>query len=111
MRPGAGQSISSPISPKKGYSSYALSLRGHGSSEGRERLRWTSLAEYVSDVSHLADQLDKPPVVIGHSMGGMIVQKYLEANRAPAAVLLASAPPKGVLAATLRVAPVIPWPS
>jgi hypothetical protein len=37
-------------------------------------------------------------------MGGMIVQKYLESNEAPAAVLLASAPPKGVVPATVRVA-------
>jgi len=37
-------------------------------------------------------------------MGGMVVQKYLESHQAPAAVLLASAPPKGLLPATLRVA-------
>ena len=37
-------------------------------------------------------------------MGGMITQKYLESHQAPAAVLLASAPPKGVIPATLRVA-------
>ena len=27
-----------------GFDSYALSLRGHGKSGGRERLRWTSIA-------------------------------------------------------------------
>ena len=36
-------------------------------------------------------------------MGGMVVQKYLESNRTPAAVLLASVPPRGVGPATLRL--------
>jgi alpha-beta hydrolase superfamily lysophospholipase len=37
-------------------------------------------------------------------MGGLVVQKYLELHPAPAAVLLASVPPAGVLATTLRIA-------
>jgi len=93
-----------PYFAQHGYASYALSLRGHGGSEGRERLRWTSLADYVADVMQVVSQMESPPVLVGHSMGGMIVQKYLESNRAPAAVLLASAPPKGVVPATVRVA-------
>ncbi|NOY77026.1 MAG: alpha/beta hydrolase [Calditrichaeota bacterium] len=93
-----------PYFAQQGYVSYALSLRGHGGSEGRERLRWTSLADYVADVTQVVNQMEKPPVLIGHSMGGLIVQKYLESNEVPAAVLLASVPPKGVILATLRVA-------
>jgi pimeloyl-ACP methyl ester carboxylesterase len=93
-----------PYFAQHGYKSHALSLRGHGASEGHERLRWTSLADYVSDVTQVVSQMDRPPVLVGHSMGGMIVQKYLGSNGAPAAVLLASAPPKGVIPATLRVA-------
>jgi len=93
-----------PYFAQRGYSSHALSLRGHGTSQGREGLRWTSLADYVVDVRQVVEQLQRPPVLVGHSMGGMIVQKYLEEYQAPAAVLLASPPPKGVLFATLRVA-------
>lgn len=93
-----------PYFARHGYVSHALSLRGHGASEGLERLRWTSLADYVSDVAQVVSQMDRPPVLLGHSMGGMIVQKYLESYQAPAAVLLASAPPKGLLPAILRVA-------
>lgn len=89
---------------RHGYVSHALSLRGHGGSEGRERLRWTSLDEYVSDVALAAARMERPPVLVGHSMGGMVVQKYLESHEAPAAVLLASAPPQGVIQSTLRVA-------
>ena len=93
-----------PYFATHGYAAYAMSLRGHGSSEGRERLRWTSLADYVADVTQIINELEKTPVLIGHSMGGMIVQEYLESHQTPAAVLLASAPPKGLGAATLRIA-------
>ncbi len=93
-----------PYFAQHGYVSHALSLRGHGGSEGRERLRWTSLDEYVSDVAQVAGQMERTPVLVGHSMGGMIVQKYLESHEAPATVLLASAPPRGVVQATLRAA-------
>lgn len=89
---------------RQGFAVHAVSLRGHGKSEGREKLRWTRIADYVEDVVTLAQSLPKPPVVIGHSMGGLVVQKYLELYTAPAAVLLASVPPSGVLATTLRIA-------
>ena len=87
-----------------GFTAHAISLRGHGNSEGRDNLRWTRIADYVEDVAKTVRQLPRPPVVIGHSMGGLVVQKYLEDCFAPAAVLLASVPPAGVLATTLRIA-------
>lgn len=93
-----------PYLAECGYSSYALGLRGHGSSPGRERLRFTRVAEYVSDVAQVAAQLPAPPVLIGHSMGGLVVQKYLEQHAAPAGVLMASVPPAGALRTALRFA-------
>ena len=82
---------------ERGFNAYALSLRGHGGSSGRERLRWTSIADYVHDVAQVAAALPSAPVVAGHSLGGMIVQKYLERRVAPAAVLVAPAPTGGML--------------
>lgn len=94
-----------PYVASRGYHAYAPSLRGHGGSGNSKSLRRTSLGDYVSDVAEVAARLPAPPVVVGHSMGGLVVQKYLAAGgRAAAGVLLASAPPQGVLGATLRVA-------
>ena len=89
---------------QQGFAAHAVSFRGHGQSDGRKGLRWARVAGYVQDVAQAAQQLPSPPVVIGHSLGGFVVQKYLETHTAPAAVLLASAPPAGALATTLRIA-------
>ncbi len=87
-----------------GYASYAVNLRGHGTSEGRERLRWTRIRDFVEDVADTVARLPSRPVLIGHSMGGFIIQKYLEDHSAPAAVLLSSPPPAGLLSAALKTA-------
>jgi pimeloyl-ACP methyl ester carboxylesterase len=86
----------------KGYRALALSFRGHGDSPADKPLWACSVADYVEDVSSVADTLPTSPVVIGHSMGGLIVQKYLEKHDAPAAVLMTSIPPQGNLGNALR---------
>lgn len=89
-----------PYFAKRGWRSYALSLAGHGGSLGRERLDLISLHEYVQNVRQIIEHLPAKPIVIGHSMGGMVVQKLLEQFELPAAVLMSSVPPTGLLAAS-----------
>lgn len=88
----------------RGYSVAALDLRGHGESPARGRLKTTRISDYVDDVAEVAQSFDTPPVVIGHSMGGLVVQKYLEKHAAPGGVLVASVPPRGVIGVTLDIA-------
>ena len=92
-----------------GYAAHAVNLRGHGKSEGREKLRWTRIADFVEDVANAVGQLPSPPILIGHSMGGFIIQKYLENHDAPAAVLLSSPSPAGLLPTAIRTARRQPW--
>ena len=78
-----------------GYAAHALSLRAHGESEGRPQLHRCRIRNYVEDVAAVAAALPSQPVLVGHSMGGFVVQKFLETHLAPAAFLLASIPPDG----------------
>ena len=93
----------------RGYRALAVSLRGHGGSPTTKRLRDCSFVDYLADVTSVADSLSESPVVIGHSMGGFIVQKYFESRSAPAGVLMASMPPQGYLASGLRWIKRHPW--
>jgi pimeloyl-ACP methyl ester carboxylesterase len=83
-----------PFFADAGYRVTALSLRGHAGSEGK--IRGSTIADYISDVEQVARQFETPPVIIGHSMGGFITQKYLETHDAPAGVTLASNPHFGL---------------
>jgi pimeloyl-ACP methyl ester carboxylesterase len=94
---------------ERGYRALAVSLRGHGNSQTSKSLRACSIADYVEDVKSVADDLPARPVVIGHSMGGLVVQKYLESNAAPAGVLLAAIPVRGGGPAVLRYMRRHPW--
>ncbi len=87
-----------------GYPSYAVSLRGHGNSEGREDIAMASLADYQADVLATAAELDAAPVLIGHSMGGAVVQKSLEVMSVPAAVLMNSVSPYGLASSNVYLA-------
>jgi alpha-beta hydrolase superfamily lysophospholipase len=49
----------------------------------------------VEAVDEVAAELRRPLVLVGHSMGGFIVQRYLESKPADLGVLLASIPPTG----------------
>ena len=75
---------------ENGFRAVAVSLRAHGKSVTSQRLRTCSIADYVDDVKTAADQLDGQPVIVGHSMGGFVVQKFLESRAVPAGVLVAS---------------------
>jgi non-heme chloroperoxidase len=93
-----------PFFAQHGYSAHALSLRGHGASSGREFLSFASIENYVNDVARARARFARPPVMIGHSMGGIIVQKYLQTHAASAVVLMASVPPWGLLGPAMQLA-------
>jgi pimeloyl-ACP methyl ester carboxylesterase len=68
------------------------------------------LTEIVDHYEAIIRGLDRPPVIIGHSFGGLITQLLLDRGLGAAGVTLGSAPPKGVLVlpySTLRSA----WPA
>ena len=81
----------------------------HGNSSTPKVLRYCSFAEYVDNVESVASSLPTGPAVIGHSMGGLVVRKYLESHEAPAGVLVASMPPRGAFGFILRLAKRQPW--
>ncbi|HEY3473169.1 MAG TPA: alpha/beta fold hydrolase [Anaerolineales bacterium] len=92
-----------PYFAEHGYEAHALSLRGHGNSEGREGIRWYSTDEYVADLAQVVDSMSRTPVLIAHSMGGYVVQKYLESHTVPAGVFLVSIPTVGIIGMLLRM--------
>lgn len=88
----------------RGWEAHALSLRGHGASAGRESLDFASIDHYVADVVTAARTLERPPVLIGHSMGAIVVQRAARRVGSPALALLAPVPPHGLGGSLLSLA-------
>jgi non-heme chloroperoxidase len=88
----------------KGHAAYALSLRGHGASAGRDTLFVTGLDDFAADVEHVASGLPAPPVLIGHSMGAAIVERLLATGPVRAAALISPVAPSGLLPMAARLA-------
>jgi len=84
----------------RGHDVRAVRLRGHDQRPGR---LWHRFRSYVDDLVDAAAEFPEPPVVVGHSLGGLVVQKYLEGHPAPAAVLMASIPSSGTIGLTARL--------
>lgn len=93
-----------PFFQQQGYDCYALSLRGHGQSDSPSPLHFQGLVDYVDDIATIISGFDTPPVLIGHSLGGFVVQKFLEKNPAKGAVLMNSLPPSGAMSSIQHMA-------
>jgi pimeloyl-ACP methyl ester carboxylesterase len=88
----------------KGFAAYAVSLRGHGGSAGRETLFVAGLDDYAADVEHVAAGLSAPPVLIGHSMGSAVVERLMATRPVLAAALFSPIAPTGLLPMAARLA-------
>jgi len=89
----------------EGYDVHAISLRNHAGSEKKGNLRFKSVNEYVEDIRQVIDSLPGPVYLIGHSMGGFIIQHYLTQpdKKVQKAVILCSSPPQGNLSIISRL--------
>jgi len=85
----------------RGHEVRAVQLRGHDQRPGR---LWHRVHHYLDDVGRAAEQFARPPVLVGHSLGGLLAQKYVERHPAQAAVLMASIPVGGMFRPAVRLA-------
>ncbi|MFI5000983.1 MAG: alpha/beta hydrolase [Reyranellales bacterium] len=84
----------------RGWQTLAPALRHHDAPplSPPAALGTTSLNHYVDDLATLIAGLPEKPVVIGHSMGGLIALRLCARGMARAGVLLTPAPPSSVFA-------------
>lgn len=85
----------------QGHRVEVVALRCH---DGPRRRIWHRVHHYVEDVADAAARFERRPVIVGHSIGALVVLKYLERHDAAGAVLLAPIPSSSSLAAVVRLA-------
>jgi pimeloyl-ACP methyl ester carboxylesterase len=79
--------------PWPGHNGPVEALRNHPN----PHLAEVGLSEVVDYYADFLGRQDQKPILIGHSMGGLVVQLLLQRDLVSAAVAIDSAPPMGVL--------------
>lgn len=85
---------------EKGYHCIGPTLRFHNMDPKEApdpQLGTTSLLDYVEDLEKEINKFDSPPILMGHSMGGLLAQILGSRGLARALVLLTPAPPRGII--------------
>ena len=92
-----------PFFAARGAPAYAVNLRGRQGSRVGIDLGRATMDDFVEDASAVARHLDAP-VVVGHSMGGLIAQCLAARGDVRGAVLISPAPPRGITVLSPRLA-------
>jgi pimeloyl-ACP methyl ester carboxylesterase len=84
-----------------GHQAHTPDLRHHheGAFGARDlkALAVTSMRDFAQDITGLVDGTEEKPVLIGHSMGGLLAQMLAAQGQARAIILLAPSAPWGLL--------------
>jgi pimeloyl-ACP methyl ester carboxylesterase len=85
------------------HSVSAPDLPGHGARR-QEGVAGLSVRHYAQDLAEQIRACEAPPVVIGHSMGGLVASLAAAQARVRALIMLAPSPPWGVMGSAMEVA-------
>jgi pimeloyl-ACP methyl ester carboxylesterase len=98
----------------RGYTVYSPANPGHDGKPSSLRenihpdLTKTGFKDVVENIIKLIDTLPEKPIVVGHSLAGLVVQKLIELDKAVAGISIDGAPPKNVFAPLATIKIVLP---
>jgi pimeloyl-ACP methyl ester carboxylesterase len=79
-------------------------LPGHSPGDPPDAAVGHSMSDYAAAVAEVAAGAPEPPVLVGHSLGGLVALMAAARTRVSAVVLLAPSPPWGVSGSTMEEA-------
>lgn len=88
-----------PLIAARGHPAYAVSYRGHVPNPPLEDIGRQPVRAFVDDAAAAVRRIGRP-IVIGHSMGGLIALLLAARGLVHAAVLVSAAPPRWIPALT-----------
>jgi pimeloyl-ACP methyl ester carboxylesterase len=88
----------------QGYSCTAPDLRGHRKGAQPGDVAQISMSDYAADIAALIQKQARPPILIGHSLGGLVAQMAAARAEVAALILLAPSAPWGVAGSSFEEA-------
>jgi pimeloyl-ACP methyl ester carboxylesterase len=82
----------------------APDLPGHASDDPPGSVAGRSISDYARAIAAVAEKMPSPPVLIGHSLGGLVALLAAARTRTAGVALLAPSPPWGVSGSTMEEA-------
>jgi pimeloyl-ACP methyl ester carboxylesterase len=94
-----------PFFAGAGWDCHALNWYGHHGSESLPTGRFVrrGIADVTEEIAHVAAGFARPPILIGHSMGGLASQKYAELHAVAGLVLITPVVPAEVGGAIIEL--------
>lgn len=96
-----------PYFAELGYPAYAVSLRGHGLSDGHRDIGAWRIEDYVEDVrkavAKILAETGQHPMLVAHSMGAFVALQYARGTPSAGLALIAPVPPEGLVGSTLHL--------
>lgn len=85
---------------KLGLNVYTPTLRYHDLpyEEVEKKVAEVSLDDFTDDIVELIETLDEAPIVLGHSLGGLLAQKVAMRTKTKGLILMGTAPAAGIYA-------------
>jgi pimeloyl-ACP methyl ester carboxylesterase len=92
---------------ENGYRAVSVARRGR-LGVGPINAEGLQFGDYLDDSRQVIEALGEKPVLVGHSLGGLLAQKLAEEGRCAAAVLVAPVPTQSLMAALHTFTPLAP---
>lgn len=87
----------------KGFRCITFNLPGHGQATDKSTMNGLRMEDYVDALSAVVAQCDESPIIIGHGMGALILQKYLQQHTCRMAIFLSPMPSNGYWGSLLHL--------
>jgi len=79
-----------------GWECWVVNFRGRTGESRPETLAQLTLQDCLEDLRQVIHALASPPILLAHSLGGLVAQKAAEEEETAALILLSSLPPAGI---------------
>lgn len=85
-----------------GHTCTAIDLIGHKDRGDRVAVTGVSMSRFAADIAQLVARSEQPPILIGHSMGGLVAAMAAGRARTAGVIMLAPSAPWGVAGASME---------